>query len=336
LTGGRGDRKLPADRDGRTLEAMLRRRFRGVVTVLSFAGGVGAAAPAAWAQDAPPEAPPPAFVAPPPGYEPPTQYAQGAPPAPVAREIAPTFMTLDRMDASTRIGIQVGWDKIDPTSVSDAFLMRYEPYAQYVFPSQAGGVYAHVPISHVFDFRGADTTGLGNIDFGGFFMPTHNAELILRGGLAVATASTGNAQFGTIISSYERLTDLLLAPANHTTLRVSASTLQQKDNLFFRADLGFDFALDKPAGESTSVYFRGNLAAGIRAPGVDITVELVNLAAVNGNESGIENRFVHTAGFSLRSQGEDQFHIGTVFPLDEGPRGDLWIISAGYQRAMNL
>jgi len=319
---------------------MLRRRLRGVVTVLSFAGGVAAAAPGAWAQgdqSAPPEAPPPAFVAPPPGYEPPTQYAQGAPPAPAVAEVAPTFMTLDRMDASTRFGIQIGWDKLDPERVSDGFVTRYEPYAQYVFPGQAGGIYAHVPISHIFDFNRADATGFGNIDLGGFFMPTHKAELILRGGLILPTASNGNGEAGNIISAFERLTDLLLAPHGYTTLRVSASTLQQRDNLFFRADAGFDLAIDKPASDTTSVYFRGNLAAGIRATGVDITAELVNVGAVNGSGySGIEDRFFHTAGFSLRSQGEDQFHIGTVFPLDKGPRGDLWIISVGYQRAMNL
>ena len=315
---------------------MLRRRLRGVVIGLSFAGGIAAAVPAARAQNEPPEAPPPAFVAPPPGYEPPTQYAQGAPPAPVVEEAPPTFLTLDRMDATTRIGIQVGWDKIDRTSVSDGFVMRYEPYAQYVFPGHAGGVYAQLPISHVFDFTGSDTTGMGNIDFGGFFMPTHNAELILRAGLVIPTASTGDAQFGNAFAAFERMTDIFLAAANYTTLRLSASTVQRRDKLFFRADAGFDVAFDKPATATTSAFFRGNLAAGIRATGVDITMELVNIAALNGNVSGIEDRFNHTLGFSLRSQGEDQFHIGTVFPLDSGIRGEIWIISVGYQRAMNL
>src|SRR6266536_6474328 len=168
---------------------MSRRRFRGVFAGLSLIAGVGSAAPAALAQDAPqeaaPESPPPAFVAPPPGYEPPTQYAQAAPPAPPPVEAPPTFLTLDRMDGSTRFGIQMAWDKIDRYSVSDLFVMRYEPYGQFVLPGGAAGIYGQVPISHLFNSNGADSGGLGNLDIGGFFLPLHSSDLILRGGLVL-------------------------------------------------------------------------------------------------------------------------------------------------------
>ena len=71
--------------------------------------------------------------------------------------------------------------------------------------------------------------------------------------------------------------------------------------------------------------------------GVDITLELVNIGALNGNVTGgITNRFFHTAGVSLRTQGENQLHIGSVFPLDSEFRGNIWIISLGYQRAMSI
>jgi hypothetical protein len=323
--------------------------FRGVVVGLFFAAALAAAGTVARAQQegtpenpavvAPPVENPPPVAAPPPVEQPPTQYAQAAPPvAPAAVVAAPTFMTLDRMDSSTRVGIQVGWDKLDQVSVSDGFFMRYEPYGQYVFPGQAGGLYGHIPISHVFDFTGADATGVGNLDIGGFFMPTHSNELILRGGVAFATASTSaNEEFANFETVFERLTDLLLAASHYTTFRVSASTVQEKDRLFFRGDLGFDLVIDKPAGDNPTVFFRGNLALGIRATGIDVTLELVNVGAVNGNVSGgLEQRFVHTAGLSLRTQGENQLHFGTVFPLDGDVRGKIWILSAGYQRAMNL
>jgi len=169
-------------------------------------------------------------------------------------------------------------------------------------------------------------------------MPTRRQDLILRAGLSLATASeNGPEVIGNVISAYERLTDLLMVAPNYTTLRLSASTIQQKDMVFFRADAGFDLAIDKPANANTSVYFRGNLALGLRLSGVDLSAELVNLGAVNGSGyDGIEDRFFHTAGVSLRTQGENQFHFGTVFPLDDGPRGELWIISLGYQRAVTM
>jgi len=323
---------------------MSRRRFRGVVTGISFVAGLAAVAATARAQDpppeAPPESPPPAFVAPPPGYEPPTQYAQAAPPVPAAVEAGPTFLTLDRMDGTTRFGIQVGWDKLDQTSLSNGFLMRYEPYGQYVLPGGAVGLYGQVPISHTFNSNGPDSGGLANIDIGGFFMPMHNQDLILRGGLILATGpGTGNTDaVSNIVANYERMTDLLQVAPGFTTIRLSASTLQQKDMLFFRADVGFDLAVDKPAAATTNVYFRGNAALGIRATGVDVTLELVNIAAVNGTvrSGSLADRFFHTAGFSLRTQGENQFHIGSVFPLDSDARGQIWIISVGYQRATNI
>ncbi|HEY7374769.1 MAG TPA: hypothetical protein VIF57_21570 [Polyangia bacterium] len=310
-----------------------------------MAAGIATAATRASAQDspeAPPESPPPAFVPPPPGYEPPTQYAQASTPAaaPASAEIAPTFLTLDRMDGTTRFGIQMGWDKIDDTSISDGFVMRYELYGQYLFPNKVVGVYGQLPISHAFNFNGNDATGMGNIEMGGFFLPTHSSELILRGGLAMSTASDSNNNeiLSNVYSTYERLTDLMLIAPQYTTLRLSASTLQQRDTLFFRADLGFDLAIDKPDGATTSVWFRGNVALGVRATGVDITAELINIAAVNGggDNASLSDRFFHTLGFSLRSQGENQFHLGTVFPLDRDARGEIWIISVGYQRAVSL
>jgi len=316
---------------------MSRRRLHGVLAGLSCGVSFWAGLGAARAEDAPPESPPPAFVAPPPGYEPPTQYAQGAPPARAAAETAPTFMTLDRVDATSRFGIQVGWDKLDQTSVSDGFLMRYDLYGQYALPNTPAGVYGQFPLSHAFNLNGEDSGGFGNLEFGGFFMPMHNTDLILRGGLALATGASGVDGLTNVFTTWERLTDLMQAEPSYTALRVSASTLQQKDNLFFRADVGFDLAVNKPAGATYGVFFRGNLGLGVRTTFVDVTAELVNLAFVDGNTpSGIENRFFHTAGLSLRTQGENQFHIGSVFPLDSGARGQIWIISLGYQRAMTM
>ena len=65
----------------------------------------------------------------------------------------PGFMTLDRMDASSRAGAQLGWNKIDDVGVGDAFDMRLEPFGQYILPNRAVGLYGHVPLAHRFDLR---------------------------------------------------------------------------------------------------------------------------------------------------------------------------------------
>jgi hypothetical protein len=324
------------------------RVLRGVVTgacALTWT----AAAPA-WARRAPkpapaeerlqePEAPPPSFIAPPPGYEPPPQFQPGeaGPPPTPYEDPMPGFMTLDRVDASARAGVQGGWHKIDDVDASDAFIVRLEPYGQYLLPNRAGGFYGQVPLVHTFDFGDSDATAIGNLELGGFFLPNKTSELIFRGGIAAGIASDSAARVASNAGSrFERLTDFVLTGPSYTTLRLSASTVRRWDMIFLRADLGVDVVLDKGdvAANQTSVFGRGNVAVCVRASGVDFTGELANLAAFNGSAvpSGVTNHLLHTAAISVRTPGEDQFHFGLVFPLDQEFRGDAWVISLGYQR----
>ena len=309
---------------------------------VSFVAWTGTAT--AWAQnEPPPENPPANFGPPPPGHEPPPPYTPGGEPLPPPEpDIAPGFMTLDRMDTSTRLGLQVGFFKVDDVALGDGFFMRFNPYAQYVFPGKQAGIYAQLPIAHAFVFQGdgEDATGWGNLELGGFYMPWGNNDLILRAGLVAATASDDDvgAIASNFVGTYERLTDFVLIAPNSTTGRLSASTIQRMDDFFFRADGGFDLMIDRPSGSSgPSVFFRANAAAGYRLPdAVDLAFELVNLAAVNGDvDGGITERFIHTAAVTARTPGINQLHVGTIFPLDEDARGEVWILSFGYQRAMN-
>lgn len=250
-------------------------------------------------------------------------------------ESPPSTLTLDRMDSATRIGIQVGFDKLDRTSISDGFVMRYEPHAQLVLPGHGGGVYGHLPVAHVFDFRGKDTTGVGNLEIGGFLLPLNASELILRFGLILPSGSdSGTDVYANYLAAFERLTDLLLAGANYTVLRLSASTVQEVGIAFFRGDLGFDLALDKPRN-GRDVFLRANAAAGLRLPGVDLSAELINIGFLDSSGSAAR-RFNHTGALAARTQGVDQVYVGMVFPLDEDNfRGEMWIFSLGYQHVMN-
>ncbi len=139
-----------------------------------------------------------------------------------------------------------------------------------------------------------------------------------------------------ILSQYERLTDLILAAPNYTALRLSGSTLQEAGTVFFRGDLGFDLAIDKPTGDPWA-FVRVNFAAGVHLQSVvDLTAEFANLGIFGDDTSrSLANRFFHTLAFGVRTTGVDQLHFGTVFPLDDTLRGDIWILSLGYQRAMN-
>ncbi len=335
----------------RTLRRMSWRGIRGVGVVVCAVAWSATTPTSAWARKAKapppskderlqePEAPPPSFVAPPPGYEPPPQFQPGdasAPQPPPYEEPLPGFMTLDRMDASSRLGAQLGWNKIDDVGVGDAFDMRLEPFGQYILPNRAVGVYGHVPLAHRFDLGGADGTGIGNLELGGFFLPARSSELIVRAGIAVPTGSDSvSGALANFDSRFERLTDFVLIGPSYTTLRLSGSTVRQWDMIFLRADLGLDAVLNKPSASAnaTSVFGRANVAGAVRASGVDFTLELVNLIAFNGSNvpSGLTNHLLHTVALSVRTPGVDQFHFGLVFPLDNSFRGDAWVVSLGYQ-----
>ncbi|HXU05356.1 MAG TPA: hypothetical protein VN903_30565 [Polyangia bacterium] len=331
---------------------MSRRPLRGVALIACAFVWTGMTAERAWARKASkpapkeerlqePEAPPPSFIAPPPGYEPPPQFQPGdatAAPRPAYEEPLPGFMTLDRVDASMRLGVQGGWHKIDDVALSDAFIVRVEPYGQFILPNRAGGLYGQLPMVHRFDFGADDASALGNLELGGFFLPNRSSELIIRGGIALPTGSESLARAGANAESrFERLTDFVLTGPSYTTLRLSGSTVQRWDVIFLRADVGFDFVLNKAsiADNATSVFGRANVAVCARLSGVDFGFELVNLVAFNGTAvpSGLTNHLFHTAAISVRSPGEDQFHLGLIFPLDHESRGDAWIVSLGYQRA---
>jgi hypothetical protein len=246
----------------------------------------------------------------------------------------PSTLTLDRMDSASRAGIQVGFDKLDRVKLSDGFVMRFEPYGQYVLPNRAIGIYGMISMAHVFNLNGADATGTGNFELGGFFLPLHDSRLMIRAGLDLPTASDSSRELtANFYGVYERMTDFMLIAPNTTTLRLSVSTLQESGIAFFRGDLGLDLAIDKPS-RNDAVYMHANLAAGVRLPGVDLSAELVNVADLQ--ESGdVTDKFVHTLALGLRTRGSHQFCAGMVFPLDDSIRGEIWIFSLGYQYAVN-
>lgn len=251
-----------------------------------------------------------------------------------ADDTPPSTMTLDRMDASARVGLQVGFNKIEDVDVGDAFVMRFEPYGQFILPNRIVGVYGMLPIAHAFIDGVDDATGVSNFDIGAFFMPYQRSNLILRVGLALPTASdTGDEVAANFISSFERTTDFILLVPDFTTLRLSVSTVQEQGGLFVRADLGLDVAIDKPSN-ADALFLRANMAVGARLAGVDLAFEFVNWGNLDGDDD-IDERFIHTFAFGVRTRGADQFHAGLVFPLDDVAPTEFWIASIGYQRALH-
>ena len=323
-------------------------RARAVVIAWTTAFAIVSVPVGARAQDAPAELP---EVTPAPPTQAPAQPTQ-APPEPAAevpsqpparaQTEAPTIeaprieeppppstITLDRMDAATRAGVQIGLISADRI---DGWFMRADIHGQYVMRDKRGGFYGQFPVAHFFNDAGPDATAVGAIEVGGYALPRFNSQLVLRFGVAFATGYDGAGALGThLVSSTERLTDFLLTAPGYTTLRLSMSTVQQGDTLFFRGDFGLDIVAAAPQGAS-SLHMRANAAVGLHTTPGDATIELVNFGAVDtGAEAS--NSLFHTLTFGMRTRGTHQVHAGLVFPLDASLRGDVWILSLGYHYA---
>jgi len=233
------------------------------------------------------------------------------------------------MDSATRAGVQVG---LISANHIDGWFMRSDIHGQYVARDKRGGFYGQFPIAHFFNHAGSDATAVGAVEVGGYLLPRFNSQLVLRLGVAVATGYDGAGAVGThLVSSTERLTDFLLTAPGYTTVRLSMSTVQQGDTLFFRGDFGLDIVAAGPPAAS-SLHMRANAAVGLHTTPGDVTIELVNFGATDTG-AGPSNSLFHTLTFGMRTRGTHQAHVGLVFPLDASLRGDVWILSLGYHYA---
>jgi hypothetical protein len=273
------------------------------VLVAALAVPVGAA----WAQDQP----------------------RGEPPAPEA-EPPPSTITLDRMDRATRVGAQLGLISAD---YLDGGFLRFNVHAQYVRRHGGSGFYGQFPIATFNDRAGPDAVAVGAVEVGTYLLPAQTS-LVWRMGVAIGNGHEGpGVTAAHLFSANERLTDFLLTAPGYSTLRLSLSTLNEYGAAFFRADFGLDIVINAPANAS-GLHLRANAAAGLRTTHADVTIELVNFGAFDSG-AGFSDSMVHTAAVGLRTRGRHQAQAGLVFPLDAFVRGDVWIVSTGYQFAFN-
>lgn len=245
-----------------------------------------------------------------------------------------SFMTLDRVDRSGRFGVQTSiqrisqprFDQLDPEGrdIRDGFGFRFNVFGQGRVGESPIRLYGQFAVSG-FNPNGRPAIGgFGNVEGGMYGVLLGAPDIIIRAGINLPVASSGDGFASNIGAGLERLTDLMgIAPA---VLRFSLSTVRDGPAVFVRVDAG----LDALPVSDTGPVLRGNAAIGVHAGAVDITTELTNLWHL----SSPGERLLHTAALGLRSRGANQAHLGLVLPLDHIFRGEVVILSLGYQRAM--
>jgi hypothetical protein len=250
-----------------------------------------------------------------------TAYADDAPPA-------PAFVTLDRGDATSRVGVEASYELTSSSGLTDGSetVVRLEAHGQYVDPGLRVGGYAQVPISYVSAGGSGESsaTGFGDAEIGALYVPrvNENFEIVLRAGIALPTGSTsGNGGIANLFGSMSRLTDFYLAIPHGTSIRLAVSPLWHSGMLFARVDAGIDINLDddNDGGPAADKVVRVNGALGVDLGQFSVSLESANIYDIpsNGETTSTGSQWINEGAVAARFRsGMFQPYAAVVFPLD--------------------
>ena len=224
---------------------------------------------------------------------------------PAAAQPAGEFMTLDRADHESRAGLFFGLLHIEDSDVDEGAL-RLELHGQHVTPSGLGG-YIAVPIHMiVLNDGGDDETALGGIELGGVLARGlgPGQEVALRAGLVLPTAEGDDFQefLVSLFAVQARLTDIVQAIPETSSLRLGGSLLGSVPGLVYRVDGGLDlplFTTLEGAEIDHEPVVRLNGAVGLGLGLGTLAFELVNLLVTEGEDGDFGDRSFTNAGVSL-------------------------------------
>jgi hypothetical protein len=256
-----------------------------------------------------------------------------------AAQRAPDTATLDRGDGITKLGVDFGLTFFDDDALYDGAL-RVEPYGQYVTDS-GFGFFGALPITVSFGDEAndplpgdpdQDTAAIGNLDLGLLYVldgPT--LSWVFRGGVAAPTASDDlDERLTNFAGVYPRLTDVALADADATYIRLGVSPLLHQNKFFLRGDIGFDLGIDDDGADSPEL-LRLNLAVGYDVGVVALSAELVNIAEIDDGNDNDED-WLHTLAFTARFMTEKlEPFLAIGLPLDDSLDFVDLFLSAGIQ-----
>jgi len=250
--------------------------------------------------------------------------------SPAAAQPTGAFMTLDRADHESRAGLFFGLLHIEDTDLDEG-AARIELNGQYVAPSGFGG-YFSAPIHQLYIDDGDDETALGGIEVGGLMARevALGQELALHVGVVLPTAQGDDFEevIANVAGVQSRLTDLVQAIPETSTLRLGGSFLGSVPGLVYRFDGGMDVPLlttDDDGDVAHDPILRLNGAVGLGMGPGTLSFELINLFATGNEDASFSDSTLTNAGVSLgvalagvRLQGGLFLSVDSVFEDDTG------------------
>ncbi|HEU4728493.1 MAG TPA: hypothetical protein VFT22_11400 [Kofleriaceae bacterium] len=243
---------------------------------------------------------------------------------PVGPTRQPGFVSIDRIDDTSRAGLEASY--LEPNMMSASGpkprLMRFEAHVSYVDQPLGLGGYVLAPFGYIHTGDGATsrtTSALGDVEFGAIYiprLPSENVGVVFHAGIAAPTGEDNAAGF---ITNSVALTELYNGLPKGTTAKLGVSPMFRYGNLFARLDLGVDWNIDaKDATVGTGLHYNAGLGIDLGAAAVMLESENMSLLRINGNGGAARGATLNALVVSVRASLRPVSpYVGVVIPCEE-------------------
>ncbi len=231
----------------------------------------------------------------------------------------PGFVTLDRADASSHVGVESSF--VELPQQSSGTLLRADVHGQYVDAASGLGGYATLPGSFA-SGNGSSDEQIGDAELGGIYARAPSADgvgVAAHLGITLPTGASGDNGLINAFALQSRLTDYFLVAPRGWSLRAGVSPIVRNGAFFARADLGFDLGLAADGGTANAAHV--NVGVGYQAGPAALMAELVNLVILpsQGDSTTIDG-----AALSARFIADGfEPYAAIVIPIDQDARSAL-------------
>lgn len=241
-------------------------------------------------------------------------------------------IAMDRFTPSTMLVVDAGYNVWDEDPGTDITTVGFTVGGHFVDPNSGFGGYLVAPLSYL---SIQSTIGpivvddselaLGNVEAGGVLSKWlgPSTALVLHGGIALPTADDDGPGAFQANASTPRYGDLVQRWPNSTWLRLGVSPMGRAGQLFWRADVGLDLALDDDNATEISPVIRVNVGGGLDLGTAHLLAELVtNIVDDNNNPAVDESTSMLSLGVRFTS-GDVQPGLALLLPLGFDQSFDL-------------
>jgi hypothetical protein len=240
----------------------------------------------------------------------------------------PQFVTLERVDRQSRLGLQGSLQFYDDTAV-DLIGLRTEIYGQFAGRLRGGGTlggYAHLPLGFMFVEGADDDSAVGNLELGGYYVSRLGArsDLAFHLGLTLPTASD-DPGFAAL-TAVERNYDWIDIVPDTTALNAGVTLRAPLGaGAFLQGDFALDLPIDSPYDNSP--IFHANLGIGAYVSRLALMGEL---ATAFGDDDDVG--FLGSLALGIRFPGAAHPHIAYIYVFTDDEPVDInaHILSFGF------